>query len=152
MIELRAIDPREAAMGHAYRFAIVDRDSGETAGEIELRHAPARGFALGYRLDEAWRGRGRATEAGRALLSYAFGSLQARRVEIRCDSNNHASARVARRLGFELRGNSRGKGNSARHQLWVLRAESFVPRGYLPGAAAGAPPMPPPCAGAPPTY
>jgi RimJ/RimL family protein N-acetyltransferase len=40
----------------------------------------------------------------RAITSFAFDALGARRVEIRCDSRNLDSARVAERAGFALEG------------------------------------------------
>lgn len=59
---------------------------------------------FGCELDpRAWR-QGYATEAGRAILSYAFGVLGMHRVWSRAIAENHAAARVAERLGMHLEG------------------------------------------------
>lgn len=44
------------------------------------------------------------TEAVDAITNFAIHELQANRIEIRCDSRNIRSARVAERLGFNLEG------------------------------------------------
>ncbi len=44
------------------------------------------------------------TEAVLGITAFAFDALGARRVEIRCDSRNLPSARVAERAGFLLEG------------------------------------------------
>jgi Acetyltransferase (GNAT) domain len=66
-------------------------------------------------------GRGYVTEAVRGVTAFAFDALGARRVEIRCDSLNHPSVRVAQRAGFRLEGelhnNEVGTDGSARDTL-----------------------------------
>jgi ribosomal-protein-alanine N-acetyltransferase len=52
-------------------------------------------------------GKGFITEAVNAVTRYAFQVLGARRVEIRCDSENTKSANVPHRLGYELEGKFR---------------------------------------------
>ena len=42
------------------------------------------------------------TEAVNCIAQFAFASLMAVRLEIRCDIANHASAAVAKRAGFAL--------------------------------------------------
>jgi RimJ/RimL family protein N-acetyltransferase len=64
-------------------------------------------FEIGYWLRTSETGKGIMTEAVAAIAHLAFESLGARRVEIRCDSRNEASAAVARRLGFEEEGRLR---------------------------------------------
>jgi len=44
------------------------------------------------------------TEAVLGITAFAFDALGARRVEIRCDSRNLPSARVAERAGYLLEG------------------------------------------------
>lgn len=66
-----------------------------------------RSAALGYCLhDTAW-GQGYATEAARALLQWAFGSLDLNRVQAETDTRNAASARVLEKLGFAREGTLR---------------------------------------------
>ena len=59
-------------------------------------------FEIGYWCRTGFTGRGYVTEAVLGITEFAFDTLGARRVEIRCDSRNLASARVAERAGFEL--------------------------------------------------
>lgn len=59
-------------------------------------------FEIGYWVRSRFAGQGFATEAARAMATFAFRELDANRVEIWCDARNLASAAVARRLGFRL--------------------------------------------------
>ncbi len=59
-------------------------------------------FDIGYFVRSRFAGQGYITEAVRAITHFAFGTLNARRVEIRCDARNERSIRVAERAGFEL--------------------------------------------------
>ncbi len=61
-------------------------------------------FEIGYWCRTKLTGRGYITEAVRGITEFAFDALGARRVEIRCDSRNLPSARVAERAGFLLEG------------------------------------------------
>jgi RimJ/RimL family protein N-acetyltransferase len=78
-------------------------------------------FEIGYWCRTAFRGRGYITEAVLGITAYAFETLGAKRVEIRCDSRNHPSVRVARRAAFrlegELRNNEVGNDGSVRDTL-----------------------------------
>lgn len=74
-------------------------------------------FEIGYWVRTGFEGQGLVTEAVRALSRLAFDRLRAARVEIRMDSNNAASRRVAERAGFTLEG--------------VLRRETLTPDGSL---------------------
>ena len=58
-------------------------------------------FEIGYWIRTRDEGRGYVTEAVSAVSDFAFASLRAQRVEIRCDSRNERSAASPRRLGFE---------------------------------------------------
>jgi RimJ/RimL family protein N-acetyltransferase len=57
-------------------------------------------FEIGYWLRASAEGHGYMAEAVRLLTDYAFTSLGANRVEIRCDARNTRSSNVAQRLGF----------------------------------------------------
>ena len=59
-------------------------------------------FEIGYWCRTGFTGRGYITEAVLGITAFAFDVLGARRVEIRCDSRNLPSARVAERAGFLL--------------------------------------------------
>ena len=64
-------------------------------------------FEIGYWCRTRFVGRGYITEAVRGITSFAFGHLSARRVEIRCDTLNGRSVRVAERAGYRLEGELR---------------------------------------------
>lgn len=57
-------------------------------------------FEIGYWVRTPCAGNGYITEAVRAITEFAFETLKARRVEIRCDALNERSAAVARRAGY----------------------------------------------------
>lgn len=66
-----------------------------------------RSASLGYCLDEAAWGHGYATESARALLEWAFDTLDLNRVQAEADTRNVASARVLEKLGFVREGTLR---------------------------------------------
>lgn len=85
----------------------VTRDGGTALGFVNLFGVADRIGSFGYMLAPAARGQGFATEAGRAVLGYAFGAWNMHRVEARLDPDNRASARVLERLGFTVEGHTR---------------------------------------------
>jgi [ribosomal protein S5]-alanine N-acetyltransferase len=66
-----------------------------------------RSASMGYCLDDAAWGHGYATEAARALLQWAFDTLDLNRVQAETDTRNAASARVLEKLGFVREGTLR---------------------------------------------
>jgi RimJ/RimL family protein N-acetyltransferase len=75
-------------------------------------------FEIGYWVRTSMTGKGYACEMVRAMRMLALNTLNAKRVEIRCDVRNERSWRVAERCGFELEGvlrcDSRGTDGSVR--------------------------------------
>jgi len=66
-----------------------------------------RSAALGYCFGDAAWGHGYATEAARALLRWAFDTLDLNRVQAETDTRNVGSARVLEKLGFVREGTLR---------------------------------------------
>jgi RimJ/RimL family protein N-acetyltransferase len=64
-------------------------------------------FEIGYWIRTSFTRHGFATEAVQGIMAFAFETLGAQRVEIRCASENRPSARVAERAGFRLEGELR---------------------------------------------
>ena len=64
-------------------------------------------FEIGYWSRTRFAGQGYITEAVRGITVFALDHLGASRIEIRCDSLNRGSARVAERCGFRLEGELR---------------------------------------------
>jgi ribosomal-protein-alanine N-acetyltransferase len=92
--------------GSGARFAIETLESRAFVGWCSMfRWNPVyRSLGIGYCLDEPAWGKGYATEAVRAMLHWAYGTLQLNRVEAELDTRNAASARVLEKLGFEREG------------------------------------------------
>lgn len=97
-----------------FNFLIFEKSSGTLLGASSLHtidwSVPR--FEIGYWLRDSATGKGYMTEAVHALTRLAFETLDAERVEIRCDTRNEPSANVARRAGYTqeacLRRQSRG--------------------------------------------
>ena len=61
-------------------------------------------FEIGYWIRPSAEGHGYVSEAVRLLANYAFETLKANRLEIRCDELNVRSAAIPQRLGFVREG------------------------------------------------
>ena len=90
-------------------WAAEDRATGQYVGRCGLYHHRTeagvivpRELTLGFYLARAVWGRGLATEAGRALIALAFGSLKAQRIHAGVHRENARSRRVVEKLGFVL--------------------------------------------------
>jgi ribosomal-protein-serine acetyltransferase len=93
----------------ATRFAIRDRSSRRFLGVIGLETFTHlhESVELGYWLRvDSW-GKGLMTEAGRAILDWSFGPLNAHRVRVAAATDNHPSLSVIARLGFRFEGLAR---------------------------------------------
>jgi RimJ/RimL family protein N-acetyltransferase len=90
--------------GMGYHFVI--RDGEDVAGgmSLEIHGAERRLGEVGYwvRTDRA--GRGYATEAGEAVVDFAFATVGLYRLELRASVGNVRSQRVAEKLGFRREG------------------------------------------------
>ncbi|MFE5191022.1 GNAT family N-acetyltransferase [Streptomyces sp. NPDC056628] len=95
--------------GTGARVAIDRLSDGAFAGWCGLSdwNPEYRSASLGYVLGDAMWGHGYATEAVRALLRWAFDSLDLNRVQAEADTRNEASARVLEKLGFVREGTLR---------------------------------------------
>jgi ribosomal-protein-alanine N-acetyltransferase len=96
--------------GEYVRFAVFAKDDGALVGLFNLwniRRGVIHCAIIGYSVDGACEGRGYATEAGGAVVDYAFGSLRLHRVETSYHPLNERSGRVLRKLGFAVEGYAR---------------------------------------------
>ena len=125
--------------GRDYVFAIGE--GGRPVGVIGLHGVDRATSAaeLGYWIATQAAGRGLMTEAGFALLDFAFRVLGLHRVELHAAPGNVASVRVAEKLGFRregiLRDGSRGEGGW--HDAIVFGLLSDDPRLVQPGPKTG---------------
>lgn len=92
--------------GSGARFAIETLGDRAFVGWCSMfRWNPVhRSLGIGYCLDEPAWGKGYATDAVRAMLHWAYGTLDLNRVEAELDTRNGPSARVLEKLGFEREG------------------------------------------------
>lgn len=114
--------PREWAAGEAYRFAI--EQEGTMIGLADLDALGDGAADLGYWLDPSAWGRGTATTVGEFLVRFAFGVLDLARLRSAHASDNPASGRVLRKLGFQpveaVPVRSRPRGAEILHQRYVF--------------------------------
>lgn len=91
------------------RLLLFLKETGELIGSSGLHRIDwqSRKFEIGYWVHSAFARQGYITEAVDAITKYAIQELQANRIEIRCDSRNVQSARIAERSGFTLEGTLR---------------------------------------------
>lgn len=98
--ELAERDERLWAEGSVFHFAVVDKESGKALGVAGLNREGADAAELHYWIRTDHAGRGLTTEAGRALIDWARDELHVPRLTLWAGSENHASRRVAEKLGF----------------------------------------------------
>ncbi|MFF3265255.1 GNAT family N-acetyltransferase [Streptomyces sp. NPDC002932] len=100
---------RMAQEGTGARLAVDRVSDGAFIGWCSLNNwnPEYRSTSLGYCFDDAAWGHGYATEATRALLRWAFDTLDLNRVQAEADTRNTASARVLEKLGFVREGTLR---------------------------------------------
>lgn len=94
------------AAHQAIHWAITLRGESRVLGLMglvawEKHHSRAE---IGYDLRRDHWGRGVATDAVRAILTFGFTKLNLHRVEAQTIADNHASVRLLQRLGFRLEG------------------------------------------------
>jgi RimJ/RimL family protein N-acetyltransferase len=101
--DVLAASERDFAERRFGLWSIREGESAEIIGFAGLRSgAPGPVAELLYGLLPGWWGRGLATEAARAVLSYGFGVLGLERIDAATDVPNTASARVLERLGMRF--------------------------------------------------
>lgn len=124
---------REMELETAWPFFIF-ADGGETlVGAVTLsniRRGVAESGTLGYWIGRPYAGRGHATSAVRAVLAFAFDTLDLHRVEASCLPANLASRRVLQKSGFRQEGEARAylkiNGAWADHLLFGVVSDDWV--------------------------
>ncbi len=84
------------------QFAITE--GGRVVGSIGMGVNESRTGHIGYWCTPQARGRGVTTRALRLLCKYALADLELERLELMTDPDNHASQRVAEKVGFRREG------------------------------------------------
>lgn len=86
-------------------WSVRERASGEIVGQAGLINPTGYlAMEIGWLIHRDYWGRGYASEAGQAALSYALEVVQAARVEAHIEPANLASLAVARKLGMAVDG------------------------------------------------
>ena len=103
-----------------YTFAIVLRETDELIGEVGLHPLPNRTQGqLAYWIGEPYWGKGLATEAVRAVLSFGFNDLALQLIFAECKVDNFGSIRVLEKNGMT----AVGRGQAV--EQYYLKAESW---------------------------
>ena len=86
----------------SWQLALIERASGCMIGNCGIRiNDPALKEAnIGYELNPDYWGRGYATEAARAIVTFGFEELALHRIWAECVADNTGSARVLEKLGM----------------------------------------------------
>lgn len=119
----------------ACRFAIRDRSTRRLLGVIGLENFAHlhENVELGYWLRVDAGRNGYMTEAGRAVLDWAFSHLNVHRVRVAAATDNHKSLAVIGRLGFRFEGIARQAerchGRWLDHAVFALLVTDPRPRG-----------------------
>ncbi len=117
-------------------LSIRERAGGRFLGGtgVHIHSWETRYFEIGYWLRASATGHGYMTEAVRLVTDYLFNGLAATRVEIRCDERNHASAAIARRLGYVQEGRLRNHLPASDGTLRTTLVFSLIPEDRLKSA------------------
>lgn len=110
-------------------WAVEERGTGAFVGRVGL-HFPE-GWPdreLGWTIARKFWGRGYASEAARAAIAHAFGTLGWTHLVSLIHPNNHRSARLAERLGYHVHGAAEVVGL----RLSVYRLEAVHGQGETP--------------------
>lgn len=81
-------------------YVIIYNDN--IIGGIDLETLDESAYEIGWVLSKDYRNKGFVTQAGKALIGYAFDVLSARKVIAHCDIRNSASEKVMKKLGMTL--------------------------------------------------
>jgi aminoglycoside 6'-N-acetyltransferase len=86
------------------QFTVEEHATGQLVGDVGLSNADGEPgvIKVGYTIAPAFQGRGFATEAVGALVSYAFEALGAEVVRAYADAENAPSIRVMEKVGMRL--------------------------------------------------
>lgn len=125
-IEEMAIQVRSSKMG---AFAVLEKPGLEIVGmaairvlELEKENRPE----ITYRLRTSAWGRGLATEAARAMLTYGFDSLHMEEIAVSITPDNSASIKVALKLGMTRTGSEMLLGKLA--EIYRVKRGDFLSR------------------------
>ena len=97
---MAARDEKAWSEDRFFHFALVEKGTGLPLGVAGLNRNGPEECELHYWIRTSHAGRGLTTEAGSALIAWARDVLKVRRLTLWAGQDNHASRRVAEKLGF----------------------------------------------------
>ncbi len=114
---------------HELTVGIFEANNGRYLGGsgLQIRGWDIPAFEIGYWIRASAEGHGYVAETVKLLTDFAFNSLNAQRVMIRCDARNTRSAAVAERLGFVREAHLRNDMRDANGELRDTLVFSLVP-------------------------
>jgi ribosomal-protein-alanine N-acetyltransferase len=124
---------RELDAGEAYAFFIFRASDDALVGSLRLsnvRRGVSQTATLGYWIGQRHTRNGYMLAAVREALGFAFGPLGLHRVEAACIPDNHASANLLLKAGFDEEGYAQGylkiNGEWRDHRLFGIRSRAGV--------------------------
>lgn len=90
------------------RFAMISKETNEFIGwaglkfNTETLNGKTNFYDIGYRLDEPFWGKGFATEASFAWLTYGFNTMKIKTMTASAQAENAASNRILQKIGMQL--------------------------------------------------
>ncbi|MDN7243675.1 GNAT family protein [Planococcus sp. N028] len=97
----------QARENREYSFGVFEHGSNRLIGHISLygiKRLPFLSALVGYSVDEAYIGKGIATEAVRLMVAFGFEQLRLHRLEAYVSPQNLGSIRVLQKSGFQNEG------------------------------------------------
>lgn len=134
LLEERAAKVGVHETGDSLQLAVVRRDDERVIGELyfAVRSAAQACVEVGWALAPGAGGCGYATEAARALLGFAFGTVRAHRAIAQLHPGNAASIRLCERLGMRHEGDHVeswwNKGAWEDNRIYALLAREWAAR------------------------
>ena len=108
---------------HVQYWPVFDISSYNFIGCCGLRPRGENEYELGFHLLPNFWGRGYATETARAVIGYAFNTLNAKAIFAGHHPENAASAKVLRKLGFIYAGDELYKPTGLFHPSYELKRD-----------------------------
>lgn len=134
-IQNRILDNLSAFYSRSgFEFAVFDKETKTLIGGALLHtfdwSVPS--GRIGYYVDKGHSSKGYATEIAHVLTDYAFKYLGLERLEIRASTNNPASHKIPRKLGYELEGTLKKVKKATDGALWDLEIHTRFDNKGLP--------------------
>lgn len=97
----------QARENREHSFGIFEHETSKLIGHISMygiKRLPFLSALVGYSIDEAYIGKGIATEAVQLVVAFGFEQVRLHRIEAYVSPNNSGSIRVLEKAGFQNEG------------------------------------------------